>query len=147
MAAKYHLQVPAKTANNLTVLAAKFKDGVPQKLKWFTDKGYEETPDDIEFNKHGGKTRVKKGGWVKVSAEDFEPAPSPLKAEQVKTPATDPVVDPKAVKTVAGTDAKIEGNEAGDQSGDGGEGGDQGQKKSEGAKAGTADPKSGAKKP
>lgn len=144
--AKYQLQVPAKSASNLTVLAAKFDGDRPTRLKWFTEKGYNETPDDIEFTKTGGKKRVKKGGWVPVDINDFEPAPAPLKADQVKAPVAPAVTDPNAVVTAEGTDAKKNLNEGAAEPGDGGEGGDQDSKKSEGAKKGAADSKSDAKK-
>ncbi len=97
--AKYQKQVPAKSARNQDTLAARFDDsGNPTELKWYTRKGLDLVPDDLVYNKQGQSKRLKNGGWKVVDVSDFEPAPAPLTADQVKSS------DPNAVVTTTGSD-------------------------------------------
>lgn len=149
--AKYLKDIPKKTASNLTVLAARFDDqGNPIEVKWFTEKGFKLIPDDLNYNKQGGKTRVKNGGWKQVDPNDFAPAPAPLTADKV---TGSPVADPNKVVVTEGAEpgktseeAKTEADGGVDQSGNANEGGDQGKKAAEAKETAKADPKAGGKK-
>lgn len=143
---KYQKAIPAKTASNLTVLAARFDDqGNPKEVKWFTEKGFTLIPDDLNYTKGGGKVRVKNGGWVRVKPEDFEGPPSPLEAKQVTGDGKIP--DPNAIPVVTASDPVI--SETKKEEADGvkaepgvtNESGDKSKEKTSGKETAKADPK------
>ena len=92
---KIPLIVPTKNSRNHVVLGRR-----GNVLQWFTQPGWDGIPDELN-NVNGKRTRIPKGGWVKVSPDDFEAPPAPLTGEAVvKTPPA----GSKEVKTTEGAD-------------------------------------------